>query len=194
MVETSSVIGDPMDSAGVSRSRLTRLGCWVAGLAGVLLLFYGVVGYFGCANMFGDHPRWRGMNRGPADFGLRGETVSFTSQDGIPLKAWWLPPMVGHEEPLSSPTGSITRDKSCCRVQLFSSMPVMTFSPLTSEVTGKQRDRRLARTPGSAGYFGRSSIHPFSRRQRSRGGLGSFLRGSRLPDRRCSVFRDRWGN
>ena len=91
MVETSSVTGDPMDSAGVSRSRLTRLGCWLAGLAGVLLLFYGVVGYFGCANMFGDHPRWRGMSRGPADFGLRGETVSFTSQDGIALKAWWLP-------------------------------------------------------------------------------------------------------
>jgi len=55
------------------------------------LLFYGVVGCSGCANMFGFHPRWRGMNRGPADFGLRGETVSFTSQDGIPLKAWWLP-------------------------------------------------------------------------------------------------------
>ena len=137
MVETSSVILDPKDSARVSRRRLTRLWCWLAGLAGVLLLFYGVVGYFGCANMFGDHPRWRGMNRGPADFGLRGETVSFTSQDGIPLKAWWLPPMVGHEEPLSSPTGSITRDKSCCRVQLFSSMPVMTFSLWTSEVMGK---------------------------------------------------------
>ena len=91
MVETSSVILDPKDSARVSRRRLTRLGCWLAGLAGVLLLFYGVVGYFGCANMFGNHPRWRGMNRGPADFGLRGETVSFTSQDGIPLKAWWLP-------------------------------------------------------------------------------------------------------
>jgi len=41
--------------------------------------------------MFGDHPRWREMNRGPANFGLRGETVSFTSQDGIPLKAWRLP-------------------------------------------------------------------------------------------------------
>ena len=41
--------------------------------------------------MFGDHPRWHGINRGPADFGLRGETVSLTSQDGIPLKAWWLP-------------------------------------------------------------------------------------------------------
>jgi len=64
---------------------------WFAVPAGVLLLFYGLVGYLGCADMFGDHPRWRGMNRGPADFGLVAETVSFASQDGIPLKAWWLP-------------------------------------------------------------------------------------------------------
>ncbi len=41
--------------------------------------------------MIGNNPRWRGMNRGPADFGLSGETVTFPSQDGIPLKAWWLP-------------------------------------------------------------------------------------------------------
>jgi pimeloyl-ACP methyl ester carboxylesterase len=31
------------------------------------------------------------MNRGPLDFGLQGEVVSFRSLDGIPLKAWWLP-------------------------------------------------------------------------------------------------------
>jgi pimeloyl-ACP methyl ester carboxylesterase len=31
------------------------------------------------------------MNRGPRDFGLLGETVSFRSTDRIPLKAWWLP-------------------------------------------------------------------------------------------------------
>jgi pimeloyl-ACP methyl ester carboxylesterase len=54
-------------------------------------LFYAVAGYYGSADMFGNHPRWRGMNRGPADFGLRSETVSFESKDGIPLKAWWLP-------------------------------------------------------------------------------------------------------
>jgi pimeloyl-ACP methyl ester carboxylesterase len=50
-----------------------------------------VAGYYGSADMFGNHPRWRGMNRGPADFGLRSETVSFHSKDGISLKAWWLP-------------------------------------------------------------------------------------------------------
>jgi hypothetical protein len=31
------------------------------------------------------------MNRGPSDFGLRSETVSFHSTDEILLKAWWLP-------------------------------------------------------------------------------------------------------
>jgi len=69
----------------------TLLGRCVAVIATVVLLFYEVIGYVGSANMFGDHPRWRGMNRGPSDFGLRGQTVSFDSTDGIPLKAWWLP-------------------------------------------------------------------------------------------------------
>ena len=37
----------------------------------LMLIFYAVLGYLSSAGMFGDHPRWRGMNRGPADFGLR---------------------------------------------------------------------------------------------------------------------------
>jgi pimeloyl-ACP methyl ester carboxylesterase len=73
------------------RSRLTRLGRGLAAIAILVVLFYAVAGYLGSADMFGDHPRWRGMNRGPADFGLLSETVSFDSTDGIPLKAWWLP-------------------------------------------------------------------------------------------------------
>jgi len=73
------------------RRRLTRLGRGVAAVAIGVLLFYVVVGYLGSATMFGDHSRWRGMNRGPAELGLRSETVSFDSMDGIPLKAWWLP-------------------------------------------------------------------------------------------------------
>jgi len=71
--------------------RLTRLGRGFASIAAMAMAFYAVAGYLGSADMFGDHPRWRGMNRGPADFGLRSETVSFDSKDGIPLKAWWLP-------------------------------------------------------------------------------------------------------
>jgi hypothetical protein len=72
------------DSAEARPSRFTQLACWVAVLSAVLFLFYGLLGYWGCADMFGERPRWRGMNRGPTDFGLRGETVSFSSQDGIP--------------------------------------------------------------------------------------------------------------
>jgi alpha-beta hydrolase superfamily lysophospholipase len=73
------------------RNRLIRPACGLATIAVVLLLFYAAVGYLSSADMFGDHSRWRGMNRGPADFELRSETVSFDSTDGIPLKAWWLP-------------------------------------------------------------------------------------------------------
>jgi uncharacterized protein len=98
------MIRNPIESAGAgtvdptnrprspgSRIVLARLGRALPMIATVVVLFYGVAGYFGSADMFGDHPRWRGMNRGPADFGLRSETVSFDAQDGIPLKAWWLP-------------------------------------------------------------------------------------------------------
>jgi uncharacterized protein len=100
-----SVISDPVESVEPSAadaalnqpgrigrsSRLSRLGRGFAAVAALVVLFYVVVGYVGSADMFGDHPRWRGMNRGPADFGLLSETVSFDSTDGIPLKAWWLP-------------------------------------------------------------------------------------------------------
>jgi hypothetical protein len=79
-------------SSRVSRpSRFTRLARGLAVIAAGVVLFYAAAGYFGSAGMFGNHPRWHGMNRGPADFGLRSETVSFDSTDGIPLKAWWLP-------------------------------------------------------------------------------------------------------
>jgi pimeloyl-ACP methyl ester carboxylesterase len=82
----------PFASVGLGRRILfARAGWALAAIATVVVLFYSVAGYFGSANMFGDHPRWRGMNRGPADFGLRSENVSFHAKDGVPLKAWWLP-------------------------------------------------------------------------------------------------------
>src|ERR1700691_2070357 len=99
------MIRDPVESAGSPaidsapshprrlgrRISFARPGLGLAAIATVIVLFYGVAGYLGSADMFGDHPRWRGMNRGPADFGLRSETVSFDAKDGIPLQAWWLP-------------------------------------------------------------------------------------------------------
>lgn len=64
---------------------------WVVVLLGCATLFYGIAGYFCTASLIGENPRWRGINRGPADFGLKGEVVSLRSTDGISLKAWWLP-------------------------------------------------------------------------------------------------------
>ncbi|MGB8258900.1 MAG: alpha/beta fold hydrolase [Terracidiphilus sp.] len=57
----------------------------------LLAALYGGVGWLVTSQMIGENPRWRGMNRGPADFGLAGETVAFPSTDGVSLKAWWLP-------------------------------------------------------------------------------------------------------
>jgi glutamine synthetase len=36
--------------------------------------------------LVGNNPRWRGMNRGPSDYGLTAETVAFASTDGVPLR------------------------------------------------------------------------------------------------------------
>jgi pimeloyl-ACP methyl ester carboxylesterase len=93
------MIRDPMEpteaaasaSAPQRRTYRIRLERCLGATTAVVVLFYAVTGYVGSADMFGDHPRWRGMNRGPSDFGLRSETVSFDSTDGVPLKAWWLP-------------------------------------------------------------------------------------------------------
>lgn len=51
----------------------------------------GIGGYFGASQGIGEHPEWRKMVRTPADYDLSSEVVSFSSLDGIPLKAWWLP-------------------------------------------------------------------------------------------------------
>lgn len=78
----------PMSADPRPQRRLLR---GLAAMVAILALFYAVAGYLGSADMFGAHPRWRGMNKGPRDFGLSAETVSFESTDGIHLKAWWLP-------------------------------------------------------------------------------------------------------
>lgn len=75
----------PVSAGRIHFARVLAATVVIAGLS------YTVVGYLGSADMFGDHPRWRGMNKGPADFGLSGERVSFESTDGVHLKAWWLP-------------------------------------------------------------------------------------------------------
>jgi pimeloyl-ACP methyl ester carboxylesterase len=56
----------------------------------LLLVFYAGVGYLATSPLIGENPRWRRIDKSPADFGLTGETISFHSQDDVSLKAWWL--------------------------------------------------------------------------------------------------------
>ena len=61
------------------RYRPTRAWHWLVALAGGVFLFYIIAGYLCIASLIGENPRWRGMNRGPGDFGLKGEVVSLRS-------------------------------------------------------------------------------------------------------------------
>jgi pimeloyl-ACP methyl ester carboxylesterase len=84
--------GSPVTSTpSISRKRIIRRWKWLAVPIVLLALFYVVVGYFGSGLLIGYNSRWHGMNRGPRNFGLQSETVSFQATDGVPLKAWWLP-------------------------------------------------------------------------------------------------------
>jgi uncharacterized protein len=64
---------------------------WFLGIFGVLFVFYGTAGYMATSQVMGYHRDWREFIARPNDFGLKAEVVSFNSQDGIPLKGWWLP-------------------------------------------------------------------------------------------------------
>ena len=60
----------------------------------VVLTAVGVLaagGYIGSSQGIGNHPEWREIVHTPGDYHLRSEPVAFSSTDGIPLKAWWLP-------------------------------------------------------------------------------------------------------
>jgi pimeloyl-ACP methyl ester carboxylesterase len=88
----SQAAGSPAESIPpVSRKRNLRRWRWLAIPFVLLALFYAVVGYFGSGLMIGYNPRWHGMNKGPQDFGLQSDTVSFQATDGVLLKGWWLP-------------------------------------------------------------------------------------------------------
>jgi fermentation-respiration switch protein FrsA (DUF1100 family) len=92
------------------RKRSSRRWLWLAVLIGLVALFYGGVGYWGSGLMIGENPRWRGMSRGPQDFGLQSETVSFSATDGVPLKAWWLSaPTPSRGTVIIAPGGDHTR-------------------------------------------------------------------------------------
>jgi uncharacterized protein len=72
-----------------SRPRLVarRIG-WIA-LS--LILLWLVVGYLATIPVVGSDSYWRTLRALPSGFGLQAETVSFPSQDHIPLEAWYIP-------------------------------------------------------------------------------------------------------
>jgi len=58
---------------------------------------YLAAGYVRSNQWIGSHPQWRTLKATPSEYGLRAEVVSFRSEDGIELKAWWLPGQNGNE-------------------------------------------------------------------------------------------------
>jgi fermentation-respiration switch protein FrsA (DUF1100 family) len=107
-----SAVSGPHASAQAAapRKRRRRHLLWLAIPLAVIILFYAAVGYWASGLMIGENPRWRGMNRGPQDYALASETVSFSATDGVPIKAWWLPaPAPARGTVIIAPGGDHTR-------------------------------------------------------------------------------------
>jgi pimeloyl-ACP methyl ester carboxylesterase len=71
-------------SARKSRVRYVVLACVI--ICGLWI----VVGFLATIPVTGNHSYWRQFRGWPKDFGLTAEDVSFLSQDGIPLKGWYI--------------------------------------------------------------------------------------------------------
>jgi alpha-beta hydrolase superfamily lysophospholipase len=90
--------------------RRRRHWLWLAISLAAIILLYGAMGYWASGLMIGENPRWRGMNRGPQDYALVSETVSFRATDGVPIRAWWLPaPASARGTVIIAPGGDHTR-------------------------------------------------------------------------------------
>ena len=63
---------------------------WLAFPIGLVVLFYGVVGYVGSSEMIGDHPRSR-ESQGTSGLRFAGRAGLVSLDHGIPLKAWCSP-------------------------------------------------------------------------------------------------------
>jgi uncharacterized protein len=68
-----------------------RIARRVGGIAVALIALYFGVGYLATMPVVGNHPYWRRLRAQPSDFGLHAQTVSFPSEDHIPLTAWYIP-------------------------------------------------------------------------------------------------------
>ena len=56
----------------------------------LILAFWVIAGFLATIPVTGNHSYWRRFRAWPRDFGLQAEDVSFLSQDGIPLKGWYI--------------------------------------------------------------------------------------------------------
>jgi uncharacterized protein len=61
-------------------------------IAAAFIALWVVVGFLATIPVTGNHSYWRAFRGLPGDFGLKAEDVSFLSQDGIPLKGWYIRP------------------------------------------------------------------------------------------------------
>ncbi|HTP87100.1 MAG TPA: alpha/beta fold hydrolase [Bryobacteraceae bacterium] len=96
--------------AGVTGKRRHRRWLWFAIPLALVFLFYATIGFLATTVMVGNNSRWRGISKGPADFGLSGEAVSFPATDGVPIKAWWLPAAApARGTVIVAPSGEYTR-------------------------------------------------------------------------------------
>jgi len=106
-------VGAPSESSPAipPRNRRRRRWLWFAIPLALMVLFYGAVGYWASSLLIGENPSRRGiMNRGPGDYGLVGETVSFHATDGVPIGAWWLPATAAARGTvIVAPSGEYTR-------------------------------------------------------------------------------------
>lgn len=79
---------DPGSAGGGSRRRKLRLIGYVV-LA--CLVLWTIGGFLATIPIVGNHPFWRRMRARPQDFVLNAQDVSFSSTDGITLRAWFIP-------------------------------------------------------------------------------------------------------
>ena len=74
--------------AATSSARKSRVRCVV--FACLLIGLWAISGFLATIPVTGNHTYWRQFRAWPGDFGLKAEDVSFLSQDGIPLKGWYI--------------------------------------------------------------------------------------------------------
>jgi len=75
-------------TSSARKIRIRRLALVLASIIGT----WAFLGFLATIPVTGNHPYWRTFRARPEDFGLQAENVSFSSQEGIRLKGWYIRP------------------------------------------------------------------------------------------------------